>query len=163
MDHKSFVFSPGESLNIDVGLPDFQAEPGTAVRCTAGAIRLADGKASWTVVREQQVDEAGGLADFQPFHQKIPSGEGAFHLEIKLAIRQGDATAPFKQVFLKRLPLLVVAHEKGRESQPAAIRVEPAQSEPNSNNQGLLGVWNEPGDFVRKIGLEKKTLSLIHI
>ena len=101
LDHKSLVFSPEESLSITVGVADFHAQPGTLVRCTAGAIKVADGKSSWNAVREQQVDEAGGLPGFQPFHQKTPSIEGAFHLEIKLAIRQADSAAPFKQVFIK--------------------------------------------------------------
>lgn len=157
LDHKSLVFSPEESLSITVGVADFHAQPGTLVRCTAGAIKVADGKSSWNAVREQQVDEAGGLPGFQPFHQKTPSIEGAFHLEIKLAIRQADSAAPFKQVFIKRLPLLVVANEKGSGDQPAAIPGDPEKAEPNSNTQDLLAMWNEPGDFARKIGLGKRT------
>ena len=157
LDHKSLVFSPEESLSITVGLADFHAEPGTLVRCTAGAIRVADGKSSWNAVQEEQVDEAGGFPDFQPFHQKTPSVEGAFQLEIKLAIRQAGSAAPFNQIFIKRLPLLVVADGKESEDQPAAIPGDPEKTESNSSTQDLLAMWNESGDFARKIGLGKRT------
>jgi len=156
LDHKSLIFSPEESLSITVGLTDFHAQPGMLVRCTAGAIKVADGKSSWNAVQEEQVDEAGGLPDFQPFHQKIPSIEGAFHLEIKLAIRQANSAAPFKQIFIKRLPLLVVADGKGSGDKPAAIPGDPEKTEPNSDTQGLVAIWNESGDFARKIGLGKR-------
>ena len=157
LDHKSLVFSPGEPLSLGVGLADFHAQPGTLVRCTVDAIKVADGTSTWNIAQEQQVNEAGVLPDFELFRQKTPGVEGAFQLEIKLTIRPEDSAAPSKQIFVKRLPLLVAAHEKKSGDQPTVIQADLEKTEPNDNTEDLLAVWNEPGDFVRKIGLEKRT------
>jgi hypothetical protein len=157
LDHKSLVFSPGEPLSLGVGLADFHAQPGTLVRCTVEAIKVADGTSTWNATQEQQVNEAGVLPDFELFRQKTPSVEGAFQLEIKLTIRPDGSAAPLKQIFMKRLPLLVAAQEKKSGDQPTVMPADPEKTEPNTNTEDLLAVWNEPGDFSRKIGLEKRT------
>ncbi|MHB1033734.1 MAG: family 10 glycosylhydrolase [Pirellulales bacterium] len=146
--HKSLVFSPGETLQFNLEPNLLGVSPGTKVRLD---IALGGGRSTWSDRHDLTVPGEGELPGVLPIELKLPEAEGVYELVLTATQRSLPRTLP--KTLPKRLALLPTLAERrvqlivvgqARSMQPAAGANQPGPSYVVAEIDPAKPRWWEP-------------------